>query len=156
MADQGYCLAKVGLLLYDFEECTPGSYGYKLELLEHSPTEDRTEEYLSFLAETGVEHVGSVFRWAYLRKKKDKGPFELFSDNESRINHLTRILQFIAVVGGANVVIGIMNFYYAIKENFPLSWVHLLNFGVAVLLFYGYYKLSKKKKRLEKDRRLHE
>ena len=156
MADQGYCLRFVGLLRYDFDQCTPGSYNYKLELLEHSPTAHESEQYLSFLAETGVEHIGTIMRWVYLRKKKEKGPFELFSDNESRIKHLNRILQFIAVFGGANLIIGLVNLYYALMEKSPLNWINLINFVVAGLLFYGYFKLHKKKKGLEKDRRLYE
>ena len=91
MAAQGWGLVDVGFCRYTFEPCRPGEYGCRLELLADPLGDPKSQEYLEFLAEAGVEYVGHLFRWVYLRKRTDDGPFELFSDTDSRIRHLRRI-----------------------------------------------------------------
>ena len=58
MAAQGWALVSVGFCRYNFEPCRPGEYGYHLELLEDRPDSPPSQEYLNFLAETGVDCVG--------------------------------------------------------------------------------------------------
>jgi hypothetical protein len=95
MSAKGMQLTDVGFCRYSFVKGTPGEYIYRLELLEHMPGNAESVSYISFLEETGIEQVGSILRWIYLRKKASDGPFELYSDTESKINHYKRIL-FIA------------------------------------------------------------
>ncbi|NMA61802.1 MAG: DUF2812 domain-containing protein [Firmicutes bacterium] len=49
----------------------------------------------------------SDFRWVYLRKKSAEGPFHLYSDKESRINHYKRILRFLLPLAILNFVFGL-------------------------------------------------
>jgi len=56
-----------------------------------------SEQFLTFLRDTGVEIVGTHLSWAYLRRPAAAGPFELFSDLDSRIAHYRRVL---ALFGG--------------------------------------------------------
>lgn len=160
MAHDGQCLKHVGLFRYDFEECIPESYHYRLEFLEDLPDQAKGQNYLAFLEDMGVEHVGTYFRWIYLRKKKENGPFELFSDNESKIKHLNRILNLLLVIGIANLLIGIVNAGFGFMEDTVFSyannWTSILNFSVVAAIFYGVIKISKKKRRLEKEGRLYE
>ena len=106
MAAQGWGLVDVGFCRYTFEACRPGEYGYRLELLENSLKDPKSQEYLDFLAEAGVDRVGHLFRWVYLRKRTDDGPFELFSDSASRIRHLRRILALVLPILALNLVAG--------------------------------------------------
>lgn len=106
MAAQGWGLVSVGFCRYTFEPCHPGEYGYRLDLLEDRPDGPQSQEYLNFLAETGVDCVGHWFRWVYLRKRTDEGPFQLFSDTASRIRHLRRILALVLPILVLNLIAG--------------------------------------------------
>lgn len=92
MSSKGMQLVYADGLRYAFEEGTPGEYIYRLELLEHLPSNAESIAYLRFLEETGVEHVASFMRWVYLRKKASDGPFDIYSDIDSRMKHNRRII----------------------------------------------------------------
>ena len=142
MAQQGWVLDKVGFCRYEFIPCEPGEYAVRLEMREHD------EAYLGFMAETGAEYVGRVVKWIYFRKKTEDGPFDIFSDVESRIAHLDRICQTLKIVGIANLVIGLAN---SLNPVVDFGWVNLL---CATLLMYALGRIEGKKEALEQDRLL--
>ena len=142
MAQQGWVLDKVGFCRYEFIRCEPGEYAVRLEMREHD------EAYLGFMAETGAEYVGRVVKWIYFRKKTEDGPFDIFSDVESRIAHLDRICQTLKIVGTANLVIGLAN---SLNPVVDFGWVNLL---CATLLMYALGRIEGKKEALEQDRLL--
>ena len=107
------------------------------------------ESYISFMEDTGAEYVGRMMMWVYFRKKTANGPFDLFSDIDSRISHLDKIGKLLAIIGGANLLIGIMNTFSPSR----LGWINLL---VATLLMYALGRIHGKKEALEKERLLHE
>lgn len=160
MAAKGMCLSSVGFCRYEFEECPPAEYTIRLELLENVPTHPESEKYLSFLEETGVEYVGSLVRWVYLKKKTDQGGFELFSDNASRIAHLNRILLLMGIVGGFNLYTGISNILNPVWTGRPFYPIGIslgvLNLGLSALIAYGLWKIWRKKKELKKQQQLFE
>lgn len=83
MAAKGCGLVSVGFCKYEFEECEPGEYRYRIELLENNPDHPESESYVHFVEDTGAEQVGNFMRWVYFRNKTSEGEFELFSDNTS-------------------------------------------------------------------------
>ncbi|MCT4543166.1 MAG: DUF2812 domain-containing protein [Vallitalea sp.] len=91
MSAKGMMLTDVGFCKYTFEECIPGEYIYRLELLHHLPFQCESDSYIKFLEDTGIEYVGSYLRWGYFRKKAQDGVFELYSDVDSKIEHYKRI-----------------------------------------------------------------
>lgn len=139
MAAQGWALVSVGFCRYNFEPCRPGEYGYRLELLEDRPDSPPSQEYLNFLAETGVDCVGHWFRWVYLRKRTDDGPFELFSDTDSRIRHLRRILALVLPILALNLLAGFNG----------LHQFGIVNLLLAILLAAGAGKLWRKIRELQ-------
>ena len=139
MAAQGWGLVSVGFCRYTFEPCRPGEYGYRLELLEDRPDSPPSQEYLNFLAETGVDCVGHWFRWVYLRKRTDDGPFQLFSDTASHIRHLRRILALVLPILALNLIAG----FNGLEEA---GFVNLL---LALLLAAGAGKLWRKIRELQ-------
>ena len=143
MAMNGWVLESVGLCTYNFVRCEPGEYSVRLEMHPYD------ESYLSFMRETGAEYVGRMMLWIYFRKKTADGPFDLFSDIDSKISHLDRIGKMLAAVGGATLVIGIANTLSPAR----LGWVNLL---CATLLMYALGRIHGKKESLEKERLLHE
>lgn len=157
MAAKGLALVSVGFCRYEFEECLPGEYTVRLELLENLPTHPESERYIAFLEETGAEHVGSYMRWAYFRKKTADGSFELFSDNESRIKYLTRIIRFIAVIGCFNLFAGAYNLgLYFFLTHMDVNLLGLVNIALGGVCMYGTARLTKKRKRLKEEQQIFE
>ena len=143
MAMNGWVLQGVSFCTYHFERCEPGEYSVRLEMHPYD------EAYLSFMRQTGAEYIGRMAMWIYFRKETAEGPFDLFSDIDSRISHLDKIGKMLTAVGGANLVIGIANAFSPSR----LGWVNLL---CATLLMYALGRIHGKKEALEKDRLLHE
>lgn len=152
MAAKGLALVSVGFCRYEFEDCLPGEYQVCLQLLEHSPQNEESRKYLEFVEEMGAEHVGTYMKWVYFRRKSSKGKFELFSDNESRIKHLSRIISFIIILLAMNFYNCFYNIFIGIKLQ---SVVNIVCGGFVLLLslflILGIIRLLKKKKKL-KDR----
>lgn len=98
MSEQGLHLVDAGRFRYVFEEGEPGAYRYRLELMEHLPTHPESRKYIEFMEETGAEYVDHVDRWVYFRKKAAEGEFDLYSDINSRISHVQRILNLIRIL----------------------------------------------------------
>lgn len=144
MAQQGWVLDKTGFCRYEFVRCEPGEYTVRLEMREHD------EGYLSFMADTGAEYVGRMVKWIYFRKKTELGPFDIFSDEESRIAHLERMCRMLRGVGIANLAIGLANF---LSPVVPMGWVNLLG---ATVLMYALGRIEGKKEALQRDRLLME
>ncbi|MBR2671918.1 MAG: DUF2812 domain-containing protein [Oscillospiraceae bacterium] len=143
MANEGWALISVGFARYTFERCQPGEYTIRLEMHKHD------EAYLSFMEGIGAEYVGRVTQWIYFRRKSEYGPFDIFSDIDSRIGHLDRIGKMLAMIGGANLMIGVAN---SLSPS-HLGWINLL---CATLLMYGLGRIHGKKDYLERERRLRE
>ena len=156
MAAKGLALISVGFCRYDFEDCEPGEYAFKLELLKDKPTHPESRKYIEFLESTGAEHVGSYLCWIYLRKKKELGEFELFSDLQSRINHLNRMIRLITVLAAINAFSGFYNIMLFFLFGEPISLLGLINVAIVVFLVLGGSKLWKKRQKLKEDQLIYE
>ena len=156
MAARGLALVSTGWCRYDFEDCTPGEYSIRLELLKEKPSHPESVKYMEFLEETGAEHVGSYMSWVYLRKKTADGEFQLFSDNASRVKYLTHMLSFIALVVGLNLLIGIENLVLAFVVGLAGNYIGFLNLAIGLFGLPGIVKLWKKRNRIKKESQLFE
>ena len=138
---------------FTFEACEPGEYTIRLEM-------NNNESYVSFLEETGAEYIGRCLRWVYFRKKSALGPFDLFSDMDSRIAHLKRIETLLRILGVLLLASGLMNMFIAAADNSGYDGfnavVSAFNLLVCALMIYGLGRIQGKKEDLEKDRLLHE
>ena len=151
MAAQGLALVDVGFARYVFEECEPDEYQVRLELLEKAPAHAESQQYIAFVEETGAEQVGRFLRWIYFRKKTVDGSFDLYSDLESRIKHLKRILTLILPISVANLAIGLTNVGNAAATGIWIAKVGYLNLVIGILGCAGARKLIQKRKRLEDE-----
>ena len=154
MAASGLVLSSVGFCRYDFTDCIPGEYKVRIELLKSAKYAE-TEKYIGFLEETGVEHVGNIVNWAYFRKKTT-GEFELFSDNDSRVRYLTRIIRLIGLVGLLNLWIGGWNLFLYFANGFNANLFGLINLAICLLCVYGAVKLLRKRSILKKEQQVFE
>ena len=143
MALSGWVLDSVGFCTYRFVRCEPGEYSV------HTEMHTADEAYVDFMRATGAEYVGRMMMWMYFRKKTADGPFDLFSDIDSRIGHLNKIGKMLSVVGGANLLIGLVN----VINPGRFGWINLL---CATLLMYALGRIHGKKEALERERMLHE
>ena len=148
MANRGWVLDSVGFAKYTFVESEPGEYTVRLEMLENSPASSEGQDYIDFVEETGAEYIGNYMRWVYFRKKTVDGPFDLYSDVDSRIRHMDRIVKPLTIIALSNLLIGI--------GNLRLSGIGLINIACAALLGYACMKINQKKNALQKERSLHE
>ena len=158
MAAKGLALISVAFCAYTFEQTDPGEYGVRLELLEYLPSNPESEQYIQFLESTGVEHVGSMIRWAYFRKKRAEGEFDLFSDFECRIRHLNRMLALLcapAIIWVAYVVRYIPQLWMNGIES-PYVFIVALAGGFTLLFGYGAVRILLMKRRLKREHRLFE
>lgn len=92
MAAKGLDLVRYRWGTYTFEQAEPGEWIYRIELLPESARKPASRRYLEFMAEAGVQTVATYLSWVYFRKRAADGPFDLFSDMDSRIAHYTRVL----------------------------------------------------------------
>ena len=150
MAQSGWLLDKVGFCIYRFVRCEPGAYSVysndSFTLAQLVIERVSGMEYTAFLNQYLLEPL----QWVYFRKKLTDGPFDLFSDIDSRIRHLERVGNPLLVLGLANLAIGITN---SIQANAEYAWINLL---CATLLMYGLGRIHGKKEALEKERLLRE
>lgn len=156
MAAQGLALVGVSLGRYEFEECLPGEYGIRLELLEQGPASPEGERYISFLEETGAQQVGSYMNWVYFRKKTADGPFDLHSDLKSRCDHLKRIERLLLPLAIMNIGLGLNSLIQYLAHGLVLNLIGLVNLALAGWILWGARKLNKQRKALEAEARIFE
>lgn len=91
-------------------------------------------------------------RWGYFRKKTTDGPFELFSDIESRIKHLNGIIALLGIVAAVDSYIGIYNLWVGIAAASPFNIFSASTIlALVALLIFGIVKLCIKKASLKEQ-----
>ncbi|HZK85278.1 MAG TPA: DUF2812 domain-containing protein [Desulfosporosinus sp.] len=163
MSEKGMQLVSVGFCRYEFEQGMPSEYVYRLEFLDSLPTSAESVAYIKFLKETGVDHVSSFFRWVYLRKKSIEGPFELYSEINSKIKHYKRINYLCNFLIVFELIIAIIEFWAAwYKYTLNGDWFSLNTFFsvfitvLAAIIFLIGHPVRKTLKALKKEQLIRE
>ena len=151
MSAKGLALVDYTWCRYAFEECEPGEYSYKIQLLEHRPNHPESEQYIRFIEETGAEQVAQYLNWVYFRKKTAEGDFEIFSDVESKLKQCILIKKLLMPIGWLNLGIAFINFGNLIFNAPEISWVPFLNLLCALFIFVGANEVNKKIKAYKKE-----
>ena len=151
MSAKGLQLTDVALFIYTFTDNEPENYIYRLEMLDDLPSSAKGSAYIRFLEDMGVEYIGSMVRWIYVRKPASEGPFDLYSDIESKIKHYSRIRNLMLILFICFLPLAISNSIHAFGEDATLPIVpivlHLcaeILLGLAALL--PQLKINKLKK----------
>ena len=155
MSAIGLQLRSVGICRYEFDTGMPDEYAYRLEILDNLPNNAESLRYIMFLEETGVEYIGSVFRFVYFRKKADDGGFDIYSDIDSHIKHLNRLLLLLGVIGGVNILLGAINLLVVFMHG-GLGLLNLMNLSLGIICAYGFLRIFLKYRKLKKEKLLHE
>ena len=150
-AAKGEFLTDVGFCRYVFEDDEPGKYVYRLEMLDEFPNHYKSVEYLKFLEETGIEHVASILKWVYLRKKSSEGAFDIYSDIESRIIHYKRIINLANILIFIQLIVGVPSLIFSLTLAHDSS-MYLVNLIITILFLIGNKSLKEKVSKLEKEK----
>jgi len=164
MSAKGMALVDYFWARYVFEEEDPGKYIYKIEFLDKMGSKNiENIAYVSFLEDLGVECVGIYMHWATFRKEAKEGPFEIFTDLNSRIKSCRKIsrwwLSLAAFEGAiglyesilAAIQLSIGKFSFLSTVIFPS-----LIMAFAILFFSLGWSIRAKLKELIKESKIYE
>ena len=70
----------------------PGEYIYQIDLLDDWMGDKK--DFSEFMEDSGVEVVAQWYRWVFLRKRAEEGPFEMYTDIESKIVQYKRMEKY--------------------------------------------------------------
>ncbi len=96
MAEKGYAMTGFCAGFYSFDRCRPGEYIYQVDITEGFFRV--SNDYREFMREMGVEIICLWGPWVILRKKAAEGPFVLYTDVESSIEHYEKIKKLFKIV----------------------------------------------------------
>lgn len=112
MSLSGWAFKKFYLGFYTFKPCEPGEYNYQIDLLDN--WNGNKADYASFMEDAGVEVISQWWRWVYLQKKTEDGPFEMYTDTESKIAQYSKIVKFFKIF----LIIEIICFFMELMATF--------------------------------------
>ncbi|QGG51124.1 DUF2812 domain-containing protein [Lysinibacillus pakistanensis] len=147
MAEQGWHLKKFWPFVFLFENGISDQYIYRNEMVLK-----RKKDYFDFLDTMNIEHVNSFGVWAYFRKRKEEGPFEIFSGKSEKIKYLSRINKLFilaCLINAFAVLLNIAPIMLTHQVNQAFPWICLLNVFLISLLTIEIYRNHKHKKKLK-------
>jgi hypothetical protein len=147
MVDRGWNLKKTMVGYFVFEKGTPGHYIYRNEFVSR-----KSNDYFEFLDMMNIECVCKFGGWAYYRKPKSEGPFELFTDATSKINYIKSMNRIFILLLLFNVLAGLYNLSIGTWGQSAINAsVGCLNFIVSSMVIISILKNEKRKKGLKQD-----
>ena len=96
MSGRGWAMKGFFAGFYRFEKCEPGEYTYQIDFGDE--LYNVSDEYRGLMEDIGAEIVALWGYWIILRKPAAEGPFELYTDPESMIEHYTKIRRMFKAV----------------------------------------------------------
>lgn len=135
MSNMGMNLVSSSPFVYTFQEGEQGKYTYRIELLDSLGHCYDSIVRMKQYEKEGIECIVTRGRWAYLRKKKADGPFDLHSDYFARIHHYGKIATMYGILAGVNCMNGMIQYLAYLDRGFGASLViSLICLGVCLLL----------------------
>lgn len=130
MAEQGYAMTHFFAGLYTFEKCEPGEYTYQIDFGDK--LYGVSDNYREFMADNDIEIVQTWGFWIILRKKTSDGPFLLYTDLDSSIEHYTKIRNMFKGVAILELIAFIIECICAIYA--PLMIICAIIIGLLMLV----------------------
>ena len=147
MAEQGWHLKKFWPFVFLFEYSKSDEYIYRNEMVLK-----RKKDYYDFLDTMNIKHVYSFGVWAYFKKRKEEGPFEIFSGKSEKIKYLSRINTLficVCILNAFAVMVNILSFMLIHQFNQAFPWICLFNVFLISLLIIEIFRNHKRKKKLK-------
>lgn len=140
MSKKGYRLKKASFPgFYTFELVEPEDYVYRLSF-KNSREEDFSS-YITMFKDSGWEYIFEFMGWSYFRKSASEANTEIFSDDESRYEEVSKVFRtrFIPLMVIFTVVV-FPNAMDVFHGRFPHTGNIFTNFASIFILFvYGFY-----------------
>ena len=148
MAQEGWNATKFFMGVYTFEKCEPGEYQFQIDTKDKGTT--LSNKYRDFMEEVGIEVAFTWGVWVVLRKKTSDGDFQLFTDDESRLDHYKKILRIYKVCTIIELFCMMVNLIPGVLHNSTMNYICALIIGAILVLFF--YLIFITKSRIAKIR----
>ncbi|WP_026695407.1 DUF2812 domain-containing protein [Peribacillus kribbensis] len=158
MAGSGWHLKKFTLGRFTFEKGEPGTCIYRNEFIS-GMSNDEKKDYFEFLKDSGITIVHELGGWVYMKKDAADGPFEIYTDTESKISYYKRMLNMFLFLFVLNAWLGFMNisvFGNHTKIEFLNSAIGIFNVAAALLIAVPTIKIIRRKRELNGKRQFFE
>lgn len=162
MAAGGLNLIRHRWSTYRFERGTPGEWIYRIQFLDNDARKPAGRAYIDFVAETGAEPVDTHTHWVYFRRRAADGPFELFTDLDSRLAYYKRVLAFyslLAFVLAMGMAVAVSRVVKLAEEAIGRFWglpIFIPYVALVVAFFVQTMRLTKRVRELEARRVIEE
>ena len=133
MSLKGWAFKKFFLGFYFFEKCEPGEYRYQIDILNN--WQGNKEDYAAFMEDSGVEVISQWYRWVYIQKRAIDGPFEMYTDTESKIAQYERVKNFFLVAFIVEVICFLIEINAAVRTDTTMFWFFTIFIGILCLIF---------------------
>jgi len=133
MSKEGWAFSKFVLGVYTFVPCEPGQYIYQIDLLDNWVGDKK--DFAEFMEDSGIEVVSQWYRWVFLRKKAAEGPFDLYTDTESKIAQYSRVRKFFSIGLLVEIVCFFVELNSAVRTGDFSLWLITFLLGFIVLAF---------------------
>lgn len=153
MSNQGWAFKSFFLGVYTFKPSESGEYIYQIDLLDDWSGDNK--DFSEFMEDSGVEVVSQWYRWVYLRKKAADGPFEMYTDVESKIMQYKKMEKFFTVVLIIEFIVLIIEFMAAIHTGKIAFMIITIVIGLIIfIILHNLLKCKEKIRKLEKEHTL--
>lgn len=162
MCANGYALKEISKGYYIFEECEPNQFTYRLNYVGTAFKLPNVDSYLNFIKDLDIEPVAESGPWVYFRRISTLGPFNLFSDMDSKIKHYIAVTSLWYFLCLACLPSGISLASHTIKDiiSEKASWYMIILDFIPLLLSVLFFIFSipntKKIIKLRKTKKIHE
>lgn len=125
MDRQGWQLRRMAAGFCSFAPVKPDTYDYQIDYAGGS----LDPGYGSLMADLGIEIVCRWGPWIVLRRPAADGPFELYTDADSRLGQLTKVRRFFKTMAALELLCTVFLFSLALAER---TWFLLIFCGVGL------------------------
>lgn len=133
MAAQGWAMTGFFAGMFTFDECEPGAYLYQVDFSNRFGSV--SEDYRELMKEMDIEIIQCWGYWIILRKKAEEGPFELYTDVDSQIEHYTKIRKLFKAVTIVELLCLFFVTASASMSHDTVSWITVVIMSVVVMAF---------------------
>lgn len=130
MADKGFAMTGFCAGFYSFDLCEPGEYIYQVDITDGMFK--ASEDYRQFMGEMGVEIVALWGFWVILRKKAAEGPFVLYTDVETTIEHYKKIRKMFKAATVVEMIFFMVEVYAALGMGIGVGFFGMLVLGILI------------------------
>ena len=130
MVSEGWALQSFFAGFYKFTPCENGEYIYQIDLGD--TLYSVSDEYRELMGELGVEIIVLWGYWIILRKRAADGPFELYTDVDSELEHYRKIRRMFKGATIIELIAFFIEIFGGLEGN-GFAWVFALLIGVFVI-----------------------